>query len=289
MNVKGLTVCVEFDDLLRLTLPRNARHFGHLLVVTSPDDRGTLEAIDQVTREHGLDNVDVYLTNAFTKRGAVFNKGMCLEHGLDVVGRSGWLLVWDVDVVMPDVMDLSQAEAGKLYCPRRRMCRNVTEYTGQRDWSRWPILKEIELAGYYQLFHAEDPVLKTRPWYSIDWRHAGGYDTEFQARWPRPGRTARFRPRPTGDGKPKRPCTPSGASGASGRKNWGDPGLVVPATGDGANEPGRNARRRDHASTGRTWGTLGGLDRAVGLVVVKTLFSGVEPQAPADRGGWIPA
>jgi len=184
MNVKGLTICVDFDDLLRLTLPRNAKHFRALLVVTSPDDRATREAVDQVTGEHGLDHVDVYLTNAFTKRGAAFNKGMCLEHGLDIVGRSGWLLVWDVDVVMPDVMDLSQVEPGKLYCPRRRMCRNLAEYTGQRDWSRWPVLKETEPAGYYQLFHADDPVLKTRPWFPIDWRHAGGYDTEFQARWP---------------------------------------------------------------------------------------------------------
>lgn len=184
MNVKGLTICVEFDDLLRLTLPRNARHFSDLLVVTTPDDRATQEAVDQVTKEHGLDHVDVYLTNAFTKRGAAFNKGMCLEHGLDVLGRSGWLLVWDVDVVMPEMMDLSQVAPGNLYCPRRRMCRNLGEYTGQRDWSRWPILKETEPAGYYQLFRADDPVLETRPWFSLDWRHAGGYDTEFQARWP---------------------------------------------------------------------------------------------------------
>ena len=96
----------------------------------------------------------------------------------------GRLLVWDVDVVMPDAMDLSKIEVGRLHCPRRRMCRNLREYTGQRDWTRWPILDETELAGYYQLFHAEDPVLKIRPWYSIDWRHAGGYDSDFQARWP---------------------------------------------------------------------------------------------------------
>jgi hypothetical protein len=184
MTIKGLTVCVEFDDLLRRTLPRNAGHFDYLLVVTSPHDRGTLEAVRDVSEEHGLDHVDVYRTDAFYQRGAAFNKGMCLEHGLDIVGRSGWLLVWDVDIVMPDAMDLSHVEPGRLYCPRRRMCRNIGEYTGQRDWSRWPALKETEPAGYYQLFHAADPVLRVRPWYAIDWRHAGGYDTEFQARWP---------------------------------------------------------------------------------------------------------
>ncbi|MFH1267075.1 MAG: hypothetical protein ABIK89_15215 [Planctomycetota bacterium] len=185
MNLKGLTVCVEFDDLLRLTLARNARHFEHLVVITSPHDRPTLEAVEEVTGEHGLDNVDVYVTNAFYKRGAVFNKGMCIEHGLDVVGRSGWLLVWDIDVVMPDAMDLSAIEPGKLYCPYRRMCRDIKQYTGQTDWSRWPVQKETEPAGYFQLFHAEDPVLKGRPWFAIDWRHAGGYDTDFQARWPK--------------------------------------------------------------------------------------------------------
>ena len=185
MKIKGLTICVEFDDLLRLTLPCNALHFDELVVVTSPDDRATLQAVDEVCRERGFDHVDVYQTNAFTKRGAAFNKGMCLEHGLDVVGRSGWLLVWDVDVVMPDAMDLSHIEPGKLYCPRRRMCRNPAEYTGRADWTRWPILPETEHAGYFQLFHADDPVLARRPWFSLDWRHAGGYDTEFQARWPK--------------------------------------------------------------------------------------------------------
>ena len=184
MNLKGLTICVEYDDLLRLTLPRNVKHFDYLLVVTSPHDLRTLNAIDEVTRQHGLDNVDVYLTNAFYKRGAVFNKGMCLEHGLDVVGRSGWLLVWDVDIVMPETMDLSAIEAGMLYWPRRRMCHDIADYAGQTDWSRWPIQNESEPAGYFNLFHAEDPVLKARPWYAIDWRHAGGYDTDFQALWP---------------------------------------------------------------------------------------------------------
>jgi len=110
---------------------------------------------------------------------------MCLEHGLDVVGRSGWLLVWDIDVVMPDAMDLSAVEPGKLYYPYRRMCRDINEYTGQTDWSAWPVQKETEPAGYFQLFHADDPVLKGRPWFPIDWRHAGGYDTDFQARWPK--------------------------------------------------------------------------------------------------------
>lgn len=184
MKLKGLTVCVEFDDLLRLTLARNARHFEQLVVVTSPHDRRTMEAVEEVAREHGLENVDVYLTNAFYKRGAAFNKGMSIEHGLDVLGRSGWLLVWDIDVVMPDVMDLSAVEPGRLYCPHRRMCRDIKDYTGQTDWSRWPVEKETELAGYFQLFHAEDPVLTVRPWYAIDWRHAGGYDSVFQARWP---------------------------------------------------------------------------------------------------------
>ena len=176
--MKSIVVCVEFDDLLAITLPRNARHFERVLVVTSPADEATQHVVSAVP------NGEVYATDAFYRQGAAFNKGLALEQGFDVLGREGWLLVWDADIVMPDRMELADVEIGNLYSPHRRMCRNPGEYHGQTDWTRWPIQGDREHAGYFQLFHAADPLLGDRPWYGIDWKHAGGCDSDFQARWP---------------------------------------------------------------------------------------------------------
>jgi hypothetical protein len=172
-------VSVEFDDLLAITLPKNARHFERILVVTSPEDEATRAVAARVP------NAQTYSTDAFCRHGASFNKGLAFEEGFDVLGREGWLVAWDADVVMPDEMDLAGIEIGHLYSPRRRMCRNLADYRGQTDWTRWPVQGDREHAGYFQLFHALDPVLRERPWYGIDWKHAGGSDSDFQAKWPK--------------------------------------------------------------------------------------------------------
>ena len=176
--MNSIVVCVQFDDLLAITLPQNARHCERVLVVTSPADEATQDVVSPVP------NAEVCATDAFYRHGAAFNKGLALEEGFDVLGREGWLLVWDADVVMPDRMDLADVEVGSLYSPHRRMCRNIAEYHGQTDWRQWPIQGDLEHAGYFQLFHAADPLLRDRPWYGIDWRHAGGCDSDFQAKWP---------------------------------------------------------------------------------------------------------
>jgi hypothetical protein len=40
-----------------------------------------------------------------------------------------------------------------------------------------------EFAGYFQLFHASDPVLQRTPWHETDWTWAGGADSFFHQKW----------------------------------------------------------------------------------------------------------
>jgi hypothetical protein len=55
----------------------------------------------------------------------------------------------------------------------------------EEDWSLFPLHpQQREFAGYSQIFHANDPHLGSTPWHEIDWRHAGGADSFFQAKWP---------------------------------------------------------------------------------------------------------
>jgi hypothetical protein len=175
--IKSITVCVGFDDLLAVTLPNNKSEFEKTLIVTSPTDERT----KQICRHH---QIEYFETDAFYRNGATFNKGLALEEGLDKLGRKGWICIWDSDIVMPNIQNfLPELAVGKLYNPRRRIVKDISNWNLALNWNQYPIHGEGEFAGYFQLFSSEDPVLKTTPWYSVDWKHAGGCDSDFQRKW----------------------------------------------------------------------------------------------------------
>ena len=209
--MNGLVVCVNFWDLLAITLPRNARFFDEVLVVTTPDDYRTQSVVGA-----GPPNVNVYCTDVFTKNGATFNKGAAVEEGLDVLGREGWLCLFDADIVIPSVGSVTIRSTGSvpwksggtwpiqidsmddiaeeyltpefLYAPRRRNLldpRQWQKYIDPESWTSLPYSPDFEFGGYFHLFHASDPALGPPPWYATNWRHAGGYDSDFIMHWPR--------------------------------------------------------------------------------------------------------
>lgn len=181
--MNGITISVDYSDILEITLKRNIKHFKKFVVVTSHADFATVEVCSRVP------GVVCYQTSAFYSDGAIFRKWLALEEGLDVLGRSEWISVIDADIVLPNEIDFSGATLGNLYTPRRRMLTDITKWRehvdGERDWSDLPLKRNEEFAGYFQLFHASDPVLHGKKhWYGIDWVHAGGGDSEMAAHWP---------------------------------------------------------------------------------------------------------
>lgn len=175
--MRSITVCVEYDDLLRISLAANARHFSECWVVTSPQDLRTPQVVAEIPQARLL------VTDAFYRQGAVFNKGLAMEEGFEAMGREGWIVVWDADTVMPTYMPLENLDPTGLYSPYRRMLVNPQDYHPQLDWQTLPLKRDGELAGYYQLFHA-DALRDVRPWYGTNWRHAGGCDSDFSRKWP---------------------------------------------------------------------------------------------------------
>lgn len=173
--MKSIVVCVEFDDFLAVTLPRNARHFGRTLVVTSLRDDETVEVASRC-------GCEVHRTDAFYSRGAPFNKGAAMEEGFEVLGRDGWICVWDADIVMPDDITIPNADRSCLYTPARRLLEDPTTFRDGLDWRKLhcPTFPN-EFAGYTQVFHASSV---SPPWYSVDWPHAGGCDSDFELRFP---------------------------------------------------------------------------------------------------------
>lgn len=175
--MKAITVCVEYDDLLAITLPLNLRHFEQILVVTSPHDYRTRSICAK------LPNVVCYITDAFWRDGASFRKWLAVEEGFDALGRDDWTCHIDADTLLPETVDWSVLERGNLYSARRRMLVEPKEWRPDLNWKALPLVNDRELPGCVHVFHADDA--GQPPWYGTHWLHAGGGDSHFVSKWRR--------------------------------------------------------------------------------------------------------
>lgn len=195
--MRAVIVAVDYQDILSLTLAYNRHHFSSVTVITASHCAELVIPIAQVHR------ADVIVTDLFYANGARFNKWAALEYGLDRIGREGWICLLDADVLWPQDASFLNPRfliPGCLYTPRRRMwlsyphCPLPIRYTdrmlgdvripGEEHWGEFPLHpQEREFAGYSQIFHASDPVLGPPPWHQVNWKHAGGADSFFQAKW----------------------------------------------------------------------------------------------------------
>lgn len=173
--MRAILVCVDCSDLLQITLPYNRQHFSEICVVTSLEDYKTVEVAKQV---------EVFQTNAFYENGANFNKFLALEQGLNHFGREGWIAILDADILWPKDIPYLDLRIGKLYSPFRRMFRDLSKpIPSEEAWGNYELYPDREFAGYTQLFHAHDLVLRSTPWHETNWKHAGGGDSFFQKKW----------------------------------------------------------------------------------------------------------
>lgn len=187
--MNAIMVCVDYADLLNVTLPYNRHHFDEVMVVSSFEDRNTAD-IAFANKCH------LHHTDAFYREGASFNKYRAIEEGLDILGRDGWLCVMDADILLPEkllgFLNLSGWIGNQqlsLVTPYRRMAPwplwNSPNLPQEGQWGKFERHPQTkEWAGYCQIFHAQDPVLGPGPWYQTNWKHAGGADSFFQDKWP---------------------------------------------------------------------------------------------------------
>lgn len=176
--VKAICISVQYGDILEMTLPTHKFFCESTLVVTAPGDTKTIEVAE-------ANGAQVHITDAFYRRGAKFNKWASLEEGLDLIGRDGWLLLIDADIVIPKRRHPFNPVPGYLYTPHRRIKLDIHDgIPEQRKWTQYRRARaNEEHAGYFQLFHGSDPVLGTSPWHPVDFTWAGSADTFFQSKW----------------------------------------------------------------------------------------------------------
>lgn len=173
-------VCVDYSDIASITVPYNRHHFKELMIVTSSKDTKTHKLADE-------NNCRLFVTDSFYDDGADFNKWKALEQGLDALGRYGWLVIHDADVLWPQQVYMNRyLRKGFIYTPRRYIADPIPVVFPSEDrWCKFKLHpQDIEWAGYTQIFHSDDPHLGESPWHQIDWKHCGGADSFFQAKWP---------------------------------------------------------------------------------------------------------
>lgn len=185
VDLHAVMVSVDYSDILRITLPYNRQHFKQVTIITTPADASNVCPIAEAN------DARVLTTDLFYHAGARFNKFLALEWGLSQIGRKGWICNLDADVLWPKHAPLERIlRQGFLYTPLRRMYphipKDASEIPDERNWKNYPVHRnQSEWAGYSQVYHADDPVLGDPPWHQVDWLHAGGADSFFQAKWPR--------------------------------------------------------------------------------------------------------
>ena len=191
MTIDGLAVCVNYSDLLALSLNRWLDALDSLTIVTTPGDADTRELIAAANWRQPAAKVRAHLTEIFTAHGADFNKGAAMQEAISqtMLWRE-WVLFFDADIVPPRGLRhrLCQAglEPGNLYGGVRHIAESVADYG--KDPTDLPTVqgRGQRIPGAFQLFHIDDPRIPNRDHLlDVTWRHAGNYDSAFQACWPR--------------------------------------------------------------------------------------------------------
>lgn len=183
----AITVCVDYADILAITLPRNRGLFGRYVIVTSESDIETMTLAQ-------LWDCELVTTDVFYDRGASFNKGAGMEQGLRLMANSAWTCILDADIVLPKRMDYVYESESCIYGPYRYGCplEDGLKWASKPSdaWTKLSLMDDREIAGYCQIFEMQYALDLMRErgrdsLYGVDWSHAGGCDSEFLLMWDR--------------------------------------------------------------------------------------------------------
>ena len=172
MQISGLTICVDYSDLLEKSIDTWAKTLDRLVIVSNLDDSQTVK----LAWPYRHSNIELFRTNVFYENGAIFNKSLAICEAMRALnwGVENWCMFFDADIVPPhnwrQVWEAQRPDPEFMY--------------GAHRWleNGEPIL-ELEMAGWFQIFHSSNPNVQRRPLLQTDWKHAGGYDSEFHQRW----------------------------------------------------------------------------------------------------------
>ena len=91
MRINALTVCVNYADFLRQTLPFNLAHFDRLIVVTDMRDAETAAMCKEL-------GVECLRTDSFYAQRAHFAKSAAINLALAKLDPQDWACIFDSDI-----------------------------------------------------------------------------------------------------------------------------------------------------------------------------------------------
>ena len=184
--MKAITVCVDYDDYLAISLPHNKKLFEEICVITTDKDTATQKLAQDLGAE-------VVISDRFYEDGSVFNKGKAINDALNQM--SGWVCHWDADVMLPDFRKLPELDRDVIYgCPRL-MCPDLNawhKYLTSGSVKKWRKFKPCNFRigtdiynqylplGYTQIFNLDS---LDKPYYPEQCPTAAESDVLFSLKW----------------------------------------------------------------------------------------------------------
>lgn len=160
MDIIGITISVNYDDILNYIIRQNTKFLKEWVIVTSTDDKATISLINEAK----LNNITILYFDDF-KRDAVFNKGGALRFGQEYIikkykkRKNIAVLILDSDIYLPDrfqkiITNLDIKEDTIYGCPIRHDYHKIGDFLKS-------INKHIDyngeaIIGFFQLYKLSD-------------------------------------------------------------------------------------------------------------------------------------
>jgi hypothetical protein len=182
-HLTGISVCVNYDDFLAITLPQNITHFNKYIIITSEKDGRTCKMIEMYNDK----KITLIKTNIFYENGAQFNKGAAIrqvQKSLLINSNISWICILDADIVLPnnfrEVCMKVCTNKNLLYGAQRINYETYDDYINEKP-SQICNKNEVGI-GFLQIYFKH----KGKPkFYSTRFKTAAVCDMEFKSKWAR--------------------------------------------------------------------------------------------------------
>jgi len=157
MEIIGITVSVNYSDILKHILATNATFLKKWIIVTTAEDTATRSLI----AEANLPNIEILLFDQFYSNGAVFNKGGAIRYAQNYVYKqypSSNILILDSDILLPEKFRASlpaTLQENTLYGVLERVDYwTEDDFVERKNPHIFP--EGSKLVGFFQLYKGSD-------------------------------------------------------------------------------------------------------------------------------------
>jgi len=92
----GITISVNYDNIIDIILPQNYKFFKKWYIVTEENDYKTIEVINK----YAFENIEILYFDF--KKNSTFNKGGGINYALNIIGNDENIILLDSDIFIDD-------------------------------------------------------------------------------------------------------------------------------------------------------------------------------------------